>query len=120
MKSKNIVVTLIALAMGMSVAACADDHSGVSRSKKVKELTAAERKQFCEWGTDTLGGAGTKKTCNGAETTVSPASECEASAPKNNCTVGVVEDCILSTDGDLCKLPTTKACEAMLTCLLQP
>ncbi|HPH68023.1 MAG TPA: hypothetical protein PLF40_19835 [Kofleriaceae bacterium] len=102
-------------------AGCSDSgSSGVDRNTKLSAATATEKTQFCDWQTEVSGGAGQKQCGNNTSVTVKTAAECVEKWPTaSSCTIGVIEDCYASIEGDACKLLTSTQCAAAIQCLLQ-
>ena len=110
------VFSLVACAV---LFACGNSSSGVDRSTKLSEATAAEKTQFCEWQTEQSGGARTVQCDANSSVTVKTVEACISTWPTtSSCTIGVMEDCYVSVDGDPCNFGVSLACSAALQCLL--
>jgi len=115
------ISALLLMITGFAFVGCADSgSSGVDRNTKLSAATATDKTQFCDWQTEASGGAGQKQCADNTSVTVKTSAECVAKWPTtSSCTVGVIEDCYVSLEGDACKLLTTTQCAAAIQCLLQ-
>lgn len=84
------------------------DNSGVTTSKQLKDLSADERMQECEWGVSYQGGAGHQTMCaDNVTITVNTVAECVADLTdyaNANCmaTIAELELCTRSIAADPC------------------
>jgi hypothetical protein len=96
--------------------------SGVTTTKQLKDLSASEQMQECEWGVAYQGGAGHQTMCgDGVTITVSTVSECVTDMmmyASNGCTATVsqLEECTRAIASDPCALGGDK-CSAVFACL---
>jgi hypothetical protein len=106
------------MASGGSGGTTASGASGVPRTKYLDELSAAEIQALCEWTIPLEGGAGEQQCGDGVTVTTPTVEECSTSSVTIHCTVGMVEDCALSLNGDPCQLLSTAECAAYISCAL--
>jgi hypothetical protein len=80
------------------------------------ELTPDEIHALCAWGIPLQGPAGETQCDDGIRLTPETVEECSAANVTIHCTVGVLEACTLSLNGDPCKLLTSAACATYINC----
>jgi hypothetical protein len=115
----NKALAISTLLFVATIFGCADSSSGVDRSTKLSQATAAEKMQFCEWQTEQSGGARTVQCDANSSVTVKSVEACISTWPTtSSCTIGVMEDCYVSVDGNPCNFGASLACSAALQCLL--
>ncbi len=121
MKNRKLLIVLLSSIALSSAAGCSDDSaSGVDGSKQLGELSENELRQFCEWSTETNGGAETVVQCE-EDLTVTTLSvdECmDSYAGLAECTATVSEweACIEDMATDPCALLLiTKDCVRVFT-----
>lgn len=113
--------------------ACGDDDPGDDRttadaatpgdidpSRTIGSLTLEEARAICADFIEEQGGAGTTVMCDGFEYTVQPLEECAAGVEAATCTntVGELETCIASLDGDACGTFTNPDCAVIADCAM--
>jgi hypothetical protein len=109
----NTVLRSISLSL-LLLGACGGDDgstsSGVTTSKQIKDLSADERTQECEWGVSYEGGPGHQTMCADDVTiTVNTVAECVADLNEyamNGCmaTIAELETCTRAIAADPCSL----------------
>ena len=105
------------------VGACGGDDggSGVDSTKQIKDLSADERMQECEFGVATQGGAGKTTQCgNGVSVTVKSVSDCVAQMgvyAMHGCTATIaqLDACNAAIGADPCNFGGS-ACQPILAC----
>ena len=116
MNKTSVVLSLVS---SVVLLACGSSSSGVNRSTKLSEATAADKMQFCEWQTDQSGGARTVECDANSSVTVGSVEACVSSWPiTSSCTIGIMEDCYVSVEGNPCNFGASPACSAAIQCLL--
>jgi hypothetical protein len=92
--------------------------SGLPSSAYLDELTPDELHDLCAWGVPLEGGPGEKQCDSSSSVTTPTVEECSVDMVTIHCTVGLLESCVLSLDGDACALLTSAACAAYVDCAL--
>ena len=116
-KSILLAVLLVGACGGDDTA----DSSGVAQTKQVKDLTADERMQECEWGVAFQGGAGKRTECgDGVSVTVDTVASCVddmATYAANGCTAPIsqLETCTKAVAADPCSFGGA-ACQPIIDC----
>lgn len=104
------------------VVACGDEEparSGVDPAVGVADLTSDDVQTFCDWAIALEGGVGNSHDCeDGSTLTTKSVANCVDTLADLTCTdtIGVMEDCLLAVEGNLCLIPTTAACAAFDAC----
>ncbi|HUS31579.1 MAG TPA: hypothetical protein VMZ53_23900 [Kofleriaceae bacterium] len=120
----SILFVVSALALGACGGDDGAEHSGVSTSKQLKDLSADERMQECEWGVSYQGGAGHVTMCSDNVTvTVDTVPECvdamdQYAASGCTATVAELEACTRAIAADPCSFGGD-ACGPVFACLGQ-
>jgi len=92
--------------------------SGLPSDAYLDELTSSELYDLCAWVVPLEGGPGTKQ-CDSSTTLDTPTVEdCALDTVTIHCTVGMVERCALTLNGDACMLLTSAPCEEYIQCAL--
>ena len=129
MKRSIIRTAVAAIAIGAAIlSGCSSSSStasagasGVVGSKKLVDLTDAEKKQLCDWQASMNGGYGHVTACGDAGVTSvnSTAAECSRGilTLPATCTavVSQAEDCIIVLSKDVCIHSTSGACAPLFT-----
>lgn len=120
----TVVIGVAAAALAVIATACGGDgdstsgYSGVDRNKYIDELTADEKLRLCSWAIPREGGAGEYSCSDGATGTIYTIEECSSTTASAtaHCLVSLVEQCVLSLDGDPCLIRTSAACQSYMQC----
>jgi len=92
--------------------------SGLPSDAYLDELSPGELHDLCAWVVPLEGGPG-EKSCDSTTTVNTPTvDECSVDTITIHCTVGSVELCALSLNGDACALFTSAECLAYIDCAL--
>ncbi len=115
---------LLACVVALPFTACGDDgatpdSSGVDPAAVLNALAEADKRDFCEWATQVLGGT-KEHDCGGGDFVVVPSvNDCVAQfASYENCsaTVGDMEGCYNVIGDEPCKLDAAPECEPLRQC----
>ena len=116
---------LILFAGSLALAACGGDtKSGVDSNKMLTDITAAEKMTLCTWFVNELGNMPGEKECTDSDgqmitVEVNTVAECAADdLSTSGCTVGQLEECAVSTNGDPCLITQTGPCFNYILCSL--
>jgi hypothetical protein len=109
------------LVLGVLAIGCGADSSGVDGSKKIIDLSPAERGDVCDYTSDVQGGYGTMKVCgDGLTLSVKQRMDCitnlEETVAGCTATVENLEACSEAVGEDLCKFLSEPACAFLLQC----
>jgi len=90
--------------------------SGLPSGAYLDELTPDEIHALCAWGIPLQGPPGTTQCDQNISVTPATVDECSVETVTIHCTVGMLEACTLSLDGDPCKTLTSAACATYINC----
>jgi hypothetical protein len=90
--------------------------SGLPSGAYLDELTSDELHALCVWGIPLQGGPGQKQCSDSVTVTTHTVEECSVDMVTIHCTVGSLEACLLSLNGDPCLLLDSAACAAYIAC----
>ncbi len=132
MKKTSLFICLVLLSVAIVLPACGGDDndeentnlgsSGVDRTKLLSDLTNEERDQFCDWKhhllVDEYQEQGCAETAEDeitfSETLVSSCADDDDNFPE--CSLSLLEDCVLAIVVDICSGEVPEVCTQMKTC----
>jgi hypothetical protein len=125
MPTSSLRIALLACGLAVAAVGPAGCHggankgsSGVDRSKYLDQLTPDEIRQLCTFAIDYEGGPGNYQCGNGVTFRVYTLDECTSgSLGSCHCQVALVEDCVNSLDGDVCRFSGSSACKTYVDCV---
>ena len=130
MLSSSLRIALVAcgLAVAMSLPAGCDSGSsgtstsgsGVDRSKYLDQLTADEIRELCSFLIASEGGSGDRTCGDAGAFHVYTLDQCASgSLGSFHCQVALVEDCLTSLQGDVCRVFGSSACKTYVECAVR-